>query len=76
MNDIRCYCLFCHLLIVLSTGMLNRANTIFQRNCPLTMSEVGAKVFVMEIGSKQFQFVRSCSRLDVMIGPLRWVITD
>ena len=39
------------------------------------MSETEAKVFVMEISSKQFQFVRSSSRLDVMMGPLRWVIT-
>ena len=39
------------------------------------MSETEAKVFVMVISSKQFQFVRSSSRLDVMMGPLRWVIT-
>ena len=40
-----------------------------------TVSETEAKVFVMVISSKQFQFVRSSSRLDVMMGPLRWVIT-
>ena len=60
----------CLVPIQLGTGTYN-----FPEKLPTTVSETEAKVFVMEISSKQFQFVRSSSRLDVMMGPLRWVIT-
>ena len=52
----------------METGAFN-----FPEKLP-TVSEAEAKLFVMLISSKQFQFVRSSSRLDVMMGPLRWVI--